>query len=82
MPKLRLRARSDAPERPNSVNINRIDHRPTSVTYYDNIVRPQPLPPFDQALQNNEVNKYIFLYLMFLELGIYTCLNYAMNNSL
>ena len=55
VPKLRLRARSDAPVRPNSVNFNKVVHRPTSVTYYDNIVRPQPLPPLDESLSNEEV---------------------------
>lgn len=56
VPKLRLRAKSEAPERPNSVNLGKVDHRPTSVTYYDNIVRPQPLPPLDDSLSKEEVS--------------------------
>ena len=42
-----------SPDRPQSVG--KIDARPTSVTYFNNIIRPQPLPPIPNTSSVNEV---------------------------
>lgn len=51
--------------RPHSDSItSKVDVRPTTVTYIDNIVRAPPLPPIDELLPESEV-KIIFLYAMY-----------------
>ncbi|XP_011409669.1 PREDICTED: rho guanine nucleotide exchange factor 10-like protein [Amphimedon queenslandica] len=65
--------------RPHSDSIaNRIDVRPTTVTYIDNIVRAPPLPPIDELLPENEKKRYkVIENLLESEASFLTSLNIA-----
>ena len=62
-PHLRAQISISPKSRPHSDSIaNRIDVRPTTVTYIDNIVRAPPLPPIDELLPENEVMTALYMY--------------------